>query len=251
VSTPLCIEGTGPIGPGRTLNAGRAAGLAGSVLLHGLVLLAFFVAGQRGLQASRGGAEFIPVEVVQVGNGVKALAPSGGSAQPQHQAAQQSQADPAQTGDASSATQTPADEPKADAFEEKLQALAKLRQPEQGDSSGAAMPAMDDGAAFGLDDMYQVRDFLRAQVERRWHLDLARLGNNHVSVPIRVEIASSGRVIKAEIVSSAHPSDPVYDEIAVSARNAVLLASPFSLPAGHYRDVMEVVLYLDPRDALR
>jgi hypothetical protein len=31
----------------------------------------------------------------------------------------------------------------------------------------------------------------------------------------------------------------------------VLLSSPIALPAGHYQDVMDMVLYLNPKDALR
>jgi len=114
------------------------------------------------------------------------------------------------------------------------------------------MPAVNDGGAFGFDNTYQVRDFLRAQVMRHWHLDLANLGTSHVSVPIRVKITNGGEVIKAEILSAAHAAvDPSYEEIALSARNAVLLSSPFIMPKGHYQDEMEVVLYLAPRDALR
>jgi len=31
----------------------------------------------------------------------------------------------------------------------------------------------------------------------------------------------------------------------------VLLSSPIALPPGHYQEVMDMVLYLDPREALR
>jgi hypothetical protein len=77
------------------------------------------------------------------------------------------------------------------------------------------------------------------------------LRNHEVSVPIHVEITSAGVVLKAEIVDTARAADPDYHEIAVSARNAVLLSSPIALPPGHYQDVMDMVLYLDPREALR
>jgi len=254
MSSPLSINASAaphPAGSGEGRGA-SGAGFAGSVLLHGLVLSALFVAGQQGLQASRGGATFIPVEVRMAGNGTPAPLPQSS---PPQRTARDNAADPAPLGEASAALQVPSDAPEGDALSAKLQALAKLRQPDmsaQGDSSGAAMPAEDDGAAFGFDTMYQVRDFLRAQVMRRWHLDVASLGHDHVSVPIRVEITSRGEVIKAEILSKEHAAiDPVYDEIAASARNAVLLSSPFAMPKGHYQDEMEVVLYLDPKDALR
>ena len=56
------------------------------------------------------------------------------------------------------------------------------------------MPAEHDGAAFGFDTMSRCEIFLRAQVMSRWHLDVASLGHDHVSVPIRVEITSHGEV---------------------------------------------------------
>jgi hypothetical protein len=52
-------------------------------------------------------------------------------------------------------------------------------------------------------------------------------------------------------MDTARSNDPAYREVAISARNAVLLSSPLSLPPGHYQEVMDMVLYLNPRDALR
>ena len=111
--------------------------------------------------------------------------------------------------------------------------------------------ATDDDIVSGRQGPFRVKDYLRAQVERRWNLDLATLGNSDFSVPIHIEMTSAGVVLKAEIVDSARTTDPAYREVAVSARNAVLLSSPLSLPTGHYQGVMDMVLYLNPRDALR
>jgi hypothetical protein len=233
---------------------GRGAsrfGFAGSVLLHGLVLSSLFVAGQQGLQAARGGATFIPVEVRVAGNGSPAPVPQ---ASHQQQIARDVPAGSTPMGTPSTAAPIPSESPEADGLTAKLQALAKLRQPDmsaQGTSSGAAMPAENGGAAFGFDNIYQVKDFLRAQVMRRWHLDVASLGKDHISVPIRMQITNRGEVLKAEVLSADHAAvDPAYDEIAASARNAVLLSSPFVMPKGHYQNEMEVVLYLDPKEAL-
>jgi hypothetical protein len=97
-----------------------------------------------------------------------------------------------------------------------------------------------------------VSDFIRAQVERRWGLDLARLGNKTFSVLIRVEMTGAGVVTKAEVVHDARfAADKAYQDIALSARNAVLLSSPFALPSGHYADVMQLTLSLNTADALR
>jgi TPP-dependent 2-oxoacid decarboxylase len=57
------------------------------------------------------------------------------------------------------------------------------------------------------------------------------LGDSNYSVLIRVEMTSTGAVIKAEIADIARfHSDATYRAIALSARNAVLLSSPFALP---------------------
>ncbi len=246
--------GTSLVGPRDAQRADWVAGFAASVILHGLALALLFIAGQHGLQVSPGGARFIPVEVVEVGDDTAAPGRLGTPVQPQQQVARPLPSDQTPLGAAPVASQPLTGEPAADPLEAKLQTLAKLRRPDadmQTGSSGTDLPATNDGAAFGLEATYRVRDFIRAQVERRWHFNLALLGTNQFSVPIHVEITSTGTVIKAEIVNAPHSGDPAYDEVALSARNAVLLASPFSLPAGHYQDVMDVVLYLDPRGALR
>ena len=103
----------------------------------------------------------------------------------------------------------------------------------------------------GSEGPFSVKDYIRAQIERRWNFDLANLGSKEFSVPIHVEITKAGVVLKAEIVDNARANDPMYGEVALSARNAVLLSSPISLPAGHYDNVMDMVLYLNPRDTLR
>jgi hypothetical protein len=57
-------------------------------------------------------------------------------------------------------------------------------------------------------------------------------------------------VLKAEVMDSPYSGDPLYNEVAISARNAVLASSPLALPAGRYDDVMDMVLYLDPKATL-
>ena len=111
--------------------------------------------------------------------------------------------------------------------------------------------ATNDDITSGRQGPFSVKDYVRAQVERRWNFDLANLGSNDFAVPIHVEITNAGVVLKADIVNSPRTNDPMYREVAVSARNAVLLSSPISLPGGHYDHVMDMVLDLNPRDALR
>ena len=98
--------------------------------------------------------------------------------------------------------------------------------------------------------MYGLKDFILDQVVRRWNLNLANLKGADYSVPIRVKVARTGEVLKAEVMDSPYSGDPFYNEVAISARNAVLASSPLALPAGQYDDVMDMVLYLDPKATL-
>lgn len=144
-----------------------------------------------------------------------------------------------------------------DELEAKLRALARLRAPSADTrltESGTGVSEADarsDGA-LGSHATYAIKDYIRAQVERRWNLNLALLGNRNFSVLIRVEITSNGVVKMAEIVDQARfVTDKAFREIALSARNAILLSSPIALPVGRYDALMSMTLSLNPRDVLR
>lgn len=140
-----------------------------------------------------------------------------------------------------------------DDFDAKLRALARLRLPQ------AKLPALDnagtseetatsDGAVEG-EAMYSLKDFVRAQVERRWNLDFSKLGPRRFAIPLRIVMRSDGRIERAEIVDrERYVSDAVYRSISLSARNAVLLSSPIALPPGRYDDVMRLTLVFNPAD---
>jgi hypothetical protein len=237
------------VGPSEPQGRESAAGFALSMLLHGLVLCLLLVVGVFGTRGSQGGLEIVPVEVE--------IEPQSASVQAEPPTAALPRPDAAHSSDAATNGVARLSAPDTDALKAKLDALAKLRQPDvttPSEENGAAGPdrvAKNDDITSGLEGPFSVKDYIRAQVERRWNPDLAALRNHEVSVPIHVEITSAGVVLKAEIVDTARAADPDYHEIAVSARNAVLLSSPIALPPGHYQDVMDMVLYLDPREALR
>jgi hypothetical protein len=239
----------GPVGQSEPQGREGVAGFALSVLLHGLVLCLLLVVGVFGTRGSQGGLEIVPVEVE--------IAHQSASAPAEPRTAALPQPDAARPSDATADGVARLSEPVTDALKAKLEALAKLRQPDvttPSEKNGAAGPdrvAKNDDITSGLEGPFSVKDYIRAQVERRWNPDLATLRNSDVSVPIHVEITSAGVVLKAEIVDTARAADPDYREIAVSARNAVLLSSPLALPAGHYQGVMDLVLYLNPKDAWR
>ena len=140
-----------------------------------------------------------------------------------------------------------------DELQLRLEALAKLRQPETGAPSGTSgRSASSSGTGLGPGAVYSVKDLVRAQVERRWNLDLDGLGARNFVIAIHVVLTRDGVVNKAEIVDQLRfNSDATYRSIALSARNAVLLSSPILLPNGAYDDVIDMVLNLNPRDTLR
>ncbi len=140
-----------------------------------------------------------------------------------------------------------------DELQIRLEALAKLRQPESGGPLGMSdRSASSNGAALGARAAYSVKDLVRAQVERRWNLDLEGLGARNFVIPIHVVLTRDGIVTKAEIVDQQRfLSDATYHSIALSARNAVLLSSPIVLPNGAYDDFIDIVLNLNPRETLR
>ena len=148
----------------------------------------------------------------------------------------------------------------ADELAAKLQSLARLRQPappiapnprNQEGSGVSNVTASPSTAAPGSTATYSVQDFLRAQVERHWYWDRRRLaGAGNWAVSIHVWINRDGSVAKAEIVEDPrHGDDPGYHDLALSARNAVLLSSPLNLPPGRYESVKDITLTLDPRSA--
>lgn len=229
-------------------------GFAASAFLHGfglLLLLLFIKHGhhERPVQAFR----IVPVDMVQLGEETASPAKPVKALVPQERASPRPKYNPVPTGTAPNKTK-----PLPDELESKLHTLSKLRAPPsetllENDETGASNIAADSaGAKRGLHATYSMRDYIRAQVERRWSLDLDRLGNRDVSIPIRIEITNRGVVTKAEIVESGRAAkDKVYRDVAISARNAVLLSSPIELPAGQYESVMDLTLLLNPKDTLR
>ena len=147
--------------------------------------------------------------------------------------------------------------PPVDSFEAKLQSLARLRQPTP---PAPADPARQDGAGLsnrtasssaaapGPDALYSVKDFLRAQIERRWTLDRGNLGGGNPIVLIHLRIERTGKVASAEVVDDPRlATDERFRDLAMSARNAALLSSPLTLPPGSYDLVKDITLDFDPR----
>jgi hypothetical protein len=140
-----------------------------------------------------------------------------------------------------------------DEMEAKLENLSKLTQPQSGGLPSArnfaATEPGEGGTGEGEIGAYGVRDLVRAQVLRRWSLDLSMLGGRSFSIPIRVQLTRRGEVLGAEVVDQQRfRTDHIYHEIALSAKNAVILSSPLTLPDGRYADTFTLTLLLNPRE---
>jgi hypothetical protein len=236
--------------PDGEAGSGQSLALVASVLLHELALALVVLLVPFGMQGRESDQHFLPVEVIEAG-----IEARGGAAPPSTPETQ-SEARDASSPEATATEARPADgDLPRDPLQAKLHALATLSQPSwaaESDQESGGTPSLvvtTDDAAPG--QLNAVKDFIRVQVERHWTLDLSILGQNDFAVPIRVDIGRDGTVLKVEIVDTARSTDPAYREIAGSARNAILLASPLTLPPTTYSGVMHLVLYLNPKRALR
>lgn len=245
-----------PLEAARRYARENGPGIAGAVLLHALALLLIFImAAHTAAKLPVPVSKFLNVEVIRLGPQTEAPPSQVKTAMPQQRAAHipvpESRA-PEQVRVAPNRSA-----PVADPLEAKLHGLAKLHQPD------APLKSLDNDAheyadttsadaASGDRALYSLRDFIRAQVERRWIFNLALLGKKNFSVPIHLQMTAKGVVTKADVVDQERfKKDSLYRQIALSARNAVLLSSPFALPDGDYSDKMNIVIDLNSRDVLR
>ena len=146
----------------------------------------------------------------------------------------------------------------ADELSARLQQLAKLSQPappqppapKEQDGTGVSNRTVASDAAIGTDATYRVKDYLRAQIERRWNVAVPQARN--LTASIRLEIQPDGTVLRAEIVvDQARRNNKAYEEFARSARNAALLSSPLTLLPGSYAIAKDIVIDFDARRLLR
>jgi outer membrane biosynthesis protein TonB len=150
--------------------------------------------------------------------------------------------------------------PPQDDLEARLKLLARQQQEQaqspanrnrQNDAGSSSLAAAGSGAAGGGGARYNVRDFIRAQIERHWRLDPGAPGADLV-VAIHVMLNRDGSVRSAEIIDDPrYRASAAYQVLARSARNAVLLSSPLDLPPGRYDEVADMTLNFNPRNALQ
>jgi len=239
---------------GRRYAEENGIGVAISLFLHGLLVAAilFTVTHQRIAPMAGSALAVVPVDLIRLGAETRSPTAEQRALVPQQRAGRpQQESSPTREAVSPTGTRTAP----VDALDAKLRALARLKQPDtvlkldqgQGVSNLDAM-----NGAPGDTATYSVRDYVLAQVLRRWTLDLARAGGRSLVVPIHVTMKQDGTIASAEVVEAARAkSDVIYRDIAIGARNAVLLSSPIVLPPGDYPKEMHFTLRLDTRAVVR
>jgi len=239
---------------GRAIAQDLAPGWLGSLLLHLLFALLFFALVRNSSQTPGTLVHLIPINIVELGEKTEAPPFKQVASVPQQTMAIHTRA-PRRSIPASN--EPLARQPARDQLASQLVSLSKLREPASSlpvlDNSGASdVDATSADAGTGAHATYSVSDYIRTQVERRWSLDLARLGTRRIPVQLRIELMGSGKVVKVDVLDrNRFVTDAAYHQIALSAKNAVLLSSPIPLPAGQPDIPMYVTLTLNPRDVLR
>jgi hypothetical protein len=211
----------------RNLWQENRAGLTGSFLLHIVAVLIALWWGMTHPVARQPPLKAMLVDLVTAPTIVPG--PPGGAQTPLRV--------PAPTAPKVQGVRPKAETPPPDELESRIAALAQLRAPD------TALPAPDNGASAGNGyggGGYSVADFVRAQILRRWWPQLENDAARGMPVAIRLKLSRAGLI-----------SDKVFRSMALSARNAAMLASPISLPPGKYDAVMDIAITLDPKSVLR
>jgi hypothetical protein len=216
-------------------------GWALSLALHlGMVLLAlWYLAGRPALPPA---LRTLPVELVRLaptpGPSGAQPAPHAGAPRPRQAAAPQPE------GVRPDAIQQPLDELSA-----RLRALAQLSAP---DTPLAVSGGNGEGGAGNGNGGYSLRDFIRAQILRRWLPALTDAASRAAVVRLNLNVSNKGEVSDIVIADQTRfRTDAVFHDMALSARNAAQLASPIRMPPGNWPKVIPLEIDLDPKAALR
>jgi len=241
------------------LNAGRAyardngIGVGVSLALHGALLcLVLFGLLRHTTQITSKPEPFIAIDLVHLADETRSPSAAHTARVPQQRAGR-----PQDEASLRRAAVSPTGKraPEEDALDAKLRALARLKQPNSNVKIVDGQGLSRDDASNGIEGdaaAYSIRDYVLAQVLRRWTLDLSKVKDRPLSIALRVTMKRDGSIMTADIVEQARvKTDAYYRDIATGARNAVLLSSPIALPSGDYPKEMHFVLKLNTRAVLR
>lgn len=139
-----------------------------------------------------------------------------------------------------------------DELSARLRALAQLKTPDAA-LSNADNTAAPGGTGSGEGEgNYALKDFIRAQILRRWLPDLSLPGARNMPVLVRVRLLKSGMIDTVDIVDQQRfNTDKIFRNMALSARDAALLASPIQWPGGLSQKSQTLTIDLDPKAVLR
>lgn len=222
--------------------------MALSVLLHGVVLFLalLFWSLARNAPLPPRGPQAVPVDLVE--EGPETVSPEGEKAKlPQQRAAETADHPTPQA--VPVPKQAPAlgkklahkdpDHAQPDAHRE------PSPQPQDGDGVSNVTTGSD--GKLGGAAAYGVKDYVRAQIERRWYPQGSALLRNDWVVQLHLQLDGNGDVEKAEIVDGGKMGDVAYRDFAFSVRNAALLSAPFALPPGLDDAARDMTLDFNPR----
>ena len=117
-------------------------------------------------------------------------------------------------------------------------------QPQEGDGISNTTTG---AGTLGRNATYGVKDYVRAQIERRWYPQGSALLRNDWVVQLHLQLREDGSVGTAEIVDSGKMGDYAYRDFAFSVRNAAMLSAPFALPPGLDDAARDMTLDFNPR----
>jgi hypothetical protein len=138
--------------------------------------------------------------------------------------------------------------PAPDELEARIAKMAQLQAP------ASVLSAPDNGGTSygsGSGGGYALADFVRAQILRRWWPDLTSDSTRGMPVALSLKMTRDGVISDVRITDQQRfNTDKLFRSMALSARNAAMLASPIPLPPGHYDAVMNISITLDPKAVL-
>jgi len=140
--------------------------------------------------------------------------------------------------------------PPPDTLEAQIAQMAQLQAPASplpaADNDGMAARGNGDGGGYAL------ADYVRAQILRRWWPDLTTDSARGIPVAMTLKMTRQGVISDVRITDQQRfNTDKLFRGMALSARNAAILASPIPLPPGRYDAVMDIAITLDPKAVLR
>jgi outer membrane biosynthesis protein TonB len=118
-------------------------------------------------------------------------------------------------------------------------------QPQEGGGISNVTAGAD--GTLGRNATYGVKDYVRAQIERRWYPQGSALLRNDWVVQLHLQLREDGSVDNAEIVDGGKMGDLAYRDFAFSVRNAAMLSAPFALPPGLDEAARDMTLDFNPR----